>query len=121
MANSNLSVFVALDRSGSMAGERWTTAITSLNEYIQNLQKEKIEGEVSITAFDTYHGVGGQSIRLEDIVKGQSIAYFEPLNSNVLTPGGGTPLYDAAGIVMDRALARNNERSEEHTSELQSH
>lgn len=111
MANNNLSVFVALDRSGSMSGERWTTAIESLNEYVKNLQKEKIEGEVSITAFDTYHGVGGATVRLEDIVKNQSIAYFEPLHPSVLQPGGGTPLYDAAGIVMDRALERNNDRT----------
>lgn len=111
MANNNLSVFVALDRSGSMSGERWTTAIESLNEYIKNLQKEKIEGEVSITAFDTFHGVGGTNVRLEDIVKNQSIAYFEALSPSVLTPGGGTPLYDAAGIVMDRALERNSDRT----------
>ena len=109
--NNSLSVFVALDRSGSMSGERWTTAIESLNEYVKNLQKEKIEGEVSITAFDTYHGVGGSQVRLEDIVKEQSIAYFEPLHPSVLQPGGGTPLYDAAGIVMDRALERNNDRT----------
>lgn len=111
MANDNLSVFVALDRSGSMAGERWTTAIESLNEYIKNLQKEKIEGEVSITAFDTYHAVGGANTRLEDIVTKQSIAYFEPLSPSVLLPGGGTPLYDAAGVVMDRALERNSKRT----------
>lgn len=111
MANNNLSVFVALDRSGSMSGERWTTAIESLNEYVKNLQKEKIEGEVSITAFDTFHGALGANVRLEDIVKNQSIAYFEPLHASVLTPGGGTPLYDAAGIVMDRALERNNDRT----------
>ena len=111
MANNNLSVFVALDRSGSMSGERWTTAIESLNEYIKNLQKEKIEGEVSITAFDTFHGALGANVRLEDIVKNQSIAYFEPLSSSVLQPGGGTPLYDAAGIVMDRALERNSDRT----------
>jgi len=108
---NTLSVFVALDRSGSMIGERWTTAITSLNEYISNLKKEKIEGDVSITAFDTFHGALGTETRLEDIVKNQSIAYFEPLSPNVLQPGGGTPLYDAAGIVMDRALARNSDRT----------
>lgn len=111
MANNNLSVFVALDRSGSMSGERWTTAIESLNEYIKNLQKEKIEGEVSITAFDTFHGSLGTNVRLVDIVKNQSIAYFEALSPSVLTPGGGTPLYDAAGIVMDRALERNSDRT----------
>jgi uncharacterized protein YegL len=108
---NTLSVFVALDRSGSMSGERWTTAITSLNEYIENLKKEKIEGDVSITAFDTFNGQLGLTTRLEDIVKNQSIAYFEPLKTDVLSPGGGTPLYDAAGIVMDRALERNSDRT----------
>jgi uncharacterized protein with von Willebrand factor type A (vWA) domain len=111
MENNALSVFVALDRSGSMSGERWTTAITSLNEYISNLKKEKIEGNVSITAFDTYSSVDGVKIRLEDIVNKQSIAYFEPLDANVLTPGGGTPLYDAAAAVMDRALEHNSNRT----------
>ena len=112
MAEKNtLSVFVALDRSGSMHGERWTTAITSLNEYISNLQKEKIEGEVSITAFDTYNGQLGQQVRLEDIADKQSIAYYEALKPDVLHPGGGTPLYDAAATVMDRALARNSDRT----------
>lgn len=111
MTDNTLSVFVALDRSGSMLGERWTTAIESINEYIKNLQKEKIEGEVSITAFDSYHGGLGTTVRLEDIVKNQSIAYFETLSPSVLTPAGGTPLYDAAGIVMDRAIERNNERT----------
>ena len=110
--SNNLSVFVALDRSGSMSGERWTTAIESLNTYIKNLQDEKIEGEVSITAFDTFHdALKGSVTRLEDIVKSQSIAYFEPLQADVIRPGGGTPLYDAAGVVMERALARNNDRT----------
>ena len=40
-----LSVFVALDRSGSMSGPAWSNAIDSLNEYIGGLQNEKIEGE----------------------------------------------------------------------------
>jgi uncharacterized protein with von Willebrand factor type A (vWA) domain len=111
MSNNTLSVFVALDRSGSMGGERWTTAITSLNEYIANLKKEKIEGDVSITAFDTYNGQLGQTVRLENIADKQSIAYFEPLSPDVLHPGGGTPLYDAAATVMDRALERNSERT----------
>ncbi len=50
--NKPLSVYVALDRSGSMSGERWTHAIDSINEYINGLKKEKIEGTVSIVAFD---------------------------------------------------------------------
>jgi len=111
MENKTLSVFVALDRSGSMQGERWTTAITSLNEYIANLKNEKVEGNVTITAFDSFHDTSGSHTRLVDLLDNQSIAYFEPLNEKIIQPGGGTPLYDAAASVMDRAIERNSERT----------
>lgn len=111
MTNNNLSVFVALDRSGSMQGEPWTNAIDSLNEYVKNLQKEKIEGDITIIAFDANNQVNGQKTRLVPIVEEQSIAYFEPIKFDVLQPAGMTPLFDAAADVMDRALERNSERT----------
>lgn len=104
--NKPLSVYVALDRSGSMAGERWTHAIDSINEYINGLKKEKIEGTVSIVAFDY-----GQSMRLVDLVTDQSIAYFEPLTKECAQPSGMTPLFDAAANVMNRAIENNAERT----------
>ena len=104
--NKPLSVYVALDRSGSMSGERWTHAIDSINEYINGLKKEKIEGTVSIVAFDY-----GQSMRLVDLVTDQSIAYYEPLAHNCTQPSGMTPLFDAAANVMDRAIENNAERT----------
>jgi uncharacterized protein YegL len=105
--NKPLSVYVALDRSGSMSGERWTHAIDSINEYINGLKKEKIEGTVNVTAFDT----SGTSVRLEELVEDQSIAYYEPLTHNVVSPSGMTPLFDAAANVMDRALENNADRT----------
>lgn len=108
---SKLSVFVALDRSGSMQGEPWMNAIESLNEYIKNLQKEKIEGDVTIVAFDSHNGVEGNKVRLVPLAENQSIAYFEPLKHDVLSPAGMTPLFDAAANVMDRAIERNSERT----------
>lgn len=104
--NKPLSVYVALDRSGSMSGERWTHAIDSINEYINGLKKEKIEGTVSIVAFDY-----GQSMRLVDLVTDQSIAYFEPLSKDCAQPSGMTPLFDAAANVMDRAIENNADRT----------
>lgn len=104
--NKPLSVYVALDRSGSMSGERWTHAIDSINEYINGLKKEKIEGTVSIVAFDY-----GQSMRLVDLVTDQSIAYYEPLTHDCAWPRGMTPLFDAAANVMDRAIENNAERT----------
>lgn len=105
--NKPLSVYVALDRSGSMQGERWTHAIDSINEYINGLKKEKIEGEVNVTAFDT----NGNAVRLVELVEGQSIAYYEPLTHDAATPSGMTPLFDAAANVMDRALENNADRT----------
>jgi Mg-chelatase subunit ChlD len=102
-----LSVYVALDRSGSMGGERWTHAIDSINEYINGLKKEKIEGTVNVTAFDT----NGNDVRLVELTEDQSIAYYEPLAHDVLNPSGMTPLFDAAANVMDRALENNAERT----------
>lgn len=118
--NKSLSVFVALDRSGSMSGERWTSSIASLNAYIKGLQDEKIEGDVTIVAFDAvYRAFPGESnytlptsnVRLTNIVENMSIAYFEPLDPAVITPEGNTPLYDAAANVMSRALERNSDRT----------
>ena len=111
MAKNTLSVFVALDRSGSMSGEPWTNAIESLNEYVKNLQKEKIEGDVTIVAFDSHSSVGGDTVRLVPLAENQSIAYYEPLKQDVIAPAGMTPLFDAAANVMDRALERNSERT----------
>lgn len=106
-----LSVFAALDRSGSMSGEAWTNAIDSLNEYVKGLQKEEIEGDITIIAFDSTDSATGRNIRLVPIVENKSIAYFNPINPSVLSPSGMTPLYDAAANVMDRAIERNNERT----------
>lgn len=111
MAKNNLSVFVALDRSGSMSGEPWTNAIESLNEYVKNLQKEKIEGDVTIIAFDSSDSVNGRNVRLTPLAEDKSIAYFDPLTPNCLSPAGMTPLFDAAADVMDRALERNSKRT----------
>jgi Mg-chelatase subunit ChlD len=104
--NKPLSVYVALDRSGSMSGERWVHAIDSINEYINGLKAEKIEGTVSIIAFDY-----GQEMRLETLAEYKSIAYFDALKHDVIQPSGMTPLFDAAANVMDRALENNAERT----------
>jgi uncharacterized protein YegL len=108
MANNNLAVYVALDRSGSMQGERWTHAINSINEYVNGLKKEKIEGTITIVAFDA--GLNN-SMRLVNLVTNQSIAYYEDLKQDVVQPSGMTPLFDAAANVMDRAIANNAERT----------
>jgi len=102
-----VSVFVALDRSGSMEGPSWTNAIDSLNEYVKGLQSEKIDGDITIIAFDAWDS----KVRLVPLAENKSIAYFNSLKPDVISPAGMTPLYDAAANVMDRALERNAERT----------
>ena len=98
-----LSVFVALDASGSMTGTPWNNAIMSLNEYISGLQAEKIEGNVTVVGFN--------SLNLKTLVENQSIAYFDKLNTEAMQTGGMTPLYDVAGHVMDLAVMQGSERT----------
>lgn len=113
MANKdNLSVFVALDRSGSMGGEKWTNAVDSLNEYVKGLQKEKIKGDITIIAFDSDGMYGGNSsVRLVPLAESADIAYFERIDPTTLHPAGGTPLYDAAGHVINLAFEKNSKRT----------
>lgn len=106
-----LSVFVALDRSGSMQGAMWEGSIESLNEYIKGLQASKIEGRVTVVAFDATAGENGrQAVNLETIASRVSIPYFDPIDPRSLSPRGMTPLYDAAAHVMNLALEDKNER-----------
>jgi uncharacterized protein YegL len=108
----NLSVFVALDRSGSMGGEKWTNAIDSLNEYVKGLQKEEISGDITVIAFDSDGMLGGDvKARLTPIAESADITYFKRIDPDVLYPAGGTPLYDAAGHVMNLALEKNSKRT----------
>lgn len=102
-----LSVFVALDASGSMTGTPWKNAINSLNEYISGLQVEKIEGNVTVVGFNTL----GNEANLKTLVENQSIAYFDKLSTEVMQTGGMTPLYDAAGYVMDLAVKQGSKRT----------
>lgn len=98
-----MQVYFALDRSGSMRGTKWTNAIESINDYVSNLQKEQVEGEITLIAFG--------SARLIPVLENKSIAYFKPLSPTVLSPSGMTPLYDACANVMQRALDSNAERA----------
>lgn len=101
-----MNVYFILDRSGSMSGIKWTNALEGINAYVAGLQKEEIEGNVKIVAFDATN-----SIELVTLAN-KSIAYFKPLTEECgIAPRGNTPLYDAAGIIINEALATDTERA----------
>jgi uncharacterized protein YegL len=100
-----MNVYFILDRSASMRGVRWSNAIEGINAYINGLKAEKIEGRAKIVAFDAL-----SKIELVTLYDG-SIPYFEALAENTIEPRGNTPLYDAAGVVINEALVDNAERT----------
>lgn len=127
-----LSVFVALDRSGSMSGVPWTNGIEGLNSYVAGLKNEKIEGDITVVAFDSYTdssspyvtmGISpninpglGNTMRkpttdLVTLANQVDITSFVPISPSTIQPRGGTPLFDAAANVMDRALAKNSKKT----------
>ena len=138
---TKLSAYILLDRSGSMAGAKWETAIESINGQVSTLKKEGIEAEVTVAAFDsTYEhtetasiprspllgGHGGQAINWNsnlynrdsqlkpqfDIIRSKkSLKSFKKLTPTEVTPRGGTPLYDATGKMLNLADANNNEKT----------
>lgn len=121
-----LSVFVALDRSGSMSGVPWTNGIEGLNSYVAGLKKENIEGDITVVAFDSYTdpnspyvtmGLGNTNTMrkpttdLVTLANQADISTFVPISPDTVQPRGGTPLFDAAANVMDRALAKNSKKT----------
>ena len=105
---SKLNVYVALDRSGSMSG-RWAEAFETINEYVNGLKGGKVEGKITVVAFDSD---SNSKVDLVTMVDSESIPYFTPLNpKGDIQPRGMTPLYDAAAMVMNKALSESPERA----------
>ena len=110
---TDVQVHVVLDRSGSMGGEHWTTAIGSLNEYVAELKKNKVPGTVNVTAFDSIYNSSaplcyGDRTILTEMVDCNINKWKKLDHDGEVTPRGGTPLYDAAATVMNNALEDDN-------------
>lgn len=134
---TKLSAYILLDRSGSMQGSKWETAIGSINSYVDTLKQEGIEAEVTIAAFDSAyehtelptptfmnnninwnigHNIPVRTRRSVvpqfDILRNKkSLKSFKKLTSVEVTPRGGTPLYDATAKMLNLADKNNNEKT----------
>lgn len=134
---TKLSAYILLDRSGSMQGSKWESAIGSINSYVDTLKKEGIEAEVTIAAFDSAYEhtelpipnfLGKQRVwnvnntipvrtrssvvpQFDILRNKKSLKSFKKLSSTEITPRGGTPLYDATARMLNLADENNNEKT----------
>ena len=87
----SLNIRLVLDRSGSMRSCK-TETIDSINQYIQELKKETIDGIFTLSTFDS------QAIDIP--IRRVPVTEMSLLNQDILIPRGGTPLYDAIGAAV---------------------
>lgn len=120
MAKKNkLSAYILLDRSGSMGGARWETAISSINQYVETLKKTKnLDANITVSAFDTgdfsksvIESRVNSALSFVTIRDNVSIKEFKSLEATELSPRGGTPLYDATAQIINMAETDNNKKS----------
>jgi hypothetical protein len=88
-AVKDLSVYILLDRSGSMQN-LWDEALTSINTYVHALDGST---KATMAVFDS----GGF-----DMIRDTTAAQWTDVGKSDAHPRGMTPLYDAAGKILDR-------------------
>lgn len=143
---TKLSAYILLDRSGSMNGAKWETAIGSINDYVLTLKKEKVDAEVTVAAFDSMmestpvenvrgtmwnniipaYSKTSTETKFDVLRDKKNAKTFRKLDADELNPRGGTPLFDATAKLLNMADKNNNEKTvilimtdgEENTSQI---
>jgi len=83
--------FILLDRSGSME-TLWIEALGSVNAYVQQLAKDKVDTGVTIAVFDSH---------AFDVIRDRIVpATMIPVSKEDAMPRGGTPLSDSVGKIV---------------------
>lgn len=93
-----MNVYFLLDRSGSMENI-WDEALGSINGYVDGLP---VTTKITLAAFDNLS---------YDIVSETTAKLWKNITRADIDPRGGTPLYDSAARMMQRALEDNPEKA----------
>jgi uncharacterized protein YegL len=94
----NLHIYFVLDRSGSMQSIA-NDVIGGFNAYVQKQQAEGADAVMTVIQFD-------DDEPFEVLEDATPINEVKTLNSAVFTPRGSTPLFDAMGRTLNRAISR---------------
>lgn len=101
-----MDVFVLLDRTGSMA-PLWVEAVSSVNTYVRELEKDGAGDRVTVAAFDAYESEMQFDI-LRDAI---SITEWNDIGKDEVFPRGTTPLLDALVKLVARAEEAGNDKT----------
>lgn len=99
-AAPKLHLYVLLDRSGSMASMT-DAVIAGFNELLAEQSALGPDARMTFVQFDTE---GPQEMVADAI----PIAEVAPLTPHTFVPRGGTPLLDATGLLLGKAIVRAN-------------
>ena len=94
----NLHIYFVLDRSGSMQSIA-DDVIGGFNAYVKKQQAEGADAVMTVIQFD-------DDEPFEVLEDATPINEVKTLNSAVFTPRGMTPLFDAMGRTLNRAISR---------------
>lgn len=104
--NTSLSAYILLDRTGSMS-TRWSEALSSVNAYVNQLEKDKTKGNVTLALFDRHAG----GIQFDVIRDKQAPSDWKPVSNDDASPRGDTPLYDAVGRLVNLAEKEDSKKT----------
>ena len=99
----NTHIVVLLDRSGSMSSIA-TDVIGGFNTYLQDQQTNGADARISIVLFDSQDPQ-------ETVVWGAPIVEALPLTPTTFVPRASTPLLDATGLTIGRAMVEQQART----------
>lgn len=94
-------VVMLLDESGSMGSHR-KSVVDSFNEYVSQLKTETKRCFISLYKFDSRPGLP----LLRKVFKNRKVKECYALTMDQYTPHGGTPLYDAMGMLITKTKDR---------------
>jgi Mg-chelatase subunit ChlD len=96
--DSNLHIYFLLDRSGSMESMA-TDVIGGFNTFVKSQQADGADALLTLVQFDSHdpHEVLADAVPIAEVI---------PLDATRFLPRGGTPLYDAMGMLIADATIR---------------
>lgn len=130
--NKDLSVYILLDRSGSMSGSKWEHAIGSINSYTHQLKKEgTVDAKITVASFDSsssalhnsfmnslnqvsYKGslyAAGPTLSFVVHREEANLDSYKDIDFNEISPRGMTPLYDATARLINMADQKNSDKT----------